>query len=150
MTIDEFERRLRAITSEADPVPGVVLESAMAALSLRSLDAELAELVADSSVDDAAVVTRALVSDVRMLSFACGDVTVEVDVETDRSSRSLRLHGIAVGAVGDVAVIRAHGRGVVPLADDGRFDAGELDPGPLRMELTTPDGRRVTTAWVSI
>jgi len=150
MTLDEFELKLRSVTSEADPVPDGVLEAASAAFALRTLDAELAALVADSLVDDAAVVTRALVSDVRMLSFSCGDVTVEVDVETDPSSGSLRLHGIAVGAAGDVVIVRAVSRSSVPLADGGRFDAGAVEPGPVRLELTTPDGHRVTTAWVSI
>jgi len=150
MTLDQFELKLRAVTSEADPVPEAVLDAATAAFALRTLDAELAELVADSLVDDAAVVTRAVVSDVRMLSFACGDVSVEVDVETDPSSGSLRLQGIAIGAAGDVVIVRATTRSSVPLADGGRFDAGSVEPGPLRLELTTPDGHRVTTAWISI
>ena len=150
MTLDEFELKLRAVTSEADPVPEAVLDAATAAFALRTLDAELAELVADSLVDDAAVVTRAVVSDVRMLSFACGDVSVEVDVETDPSSGSLRLHGFAVGAAVEVVIVRASSRSSVPLAAGGRFDAGLVEPGPLRLELTTPDGHRVTTAWVSI
>ena len=150
MTLDQFELKLRAVTSEADPVPEAVLDAATAAFALRTLDAELAELVADSLVDDAAVVTRAVVSDVRMLSFACGDVSVEVDVETDPSSGSLRLQGIAIGAAGDVVIVRATTRSSVPLAAGGRFDAGLVEPGPLRLELTTPDGHRVTTAWISI
>jgi hypothetical protein len=150
MTLDQFELKLRAVTSEADPVPEAVLDAATAAFALRTLDAELAELVADSLVDDAAVVTRAVVSDVRMLSFACGDVSVEVDVETDPSSGSLRLHGFAVGAAVEVVIVRASSRSSVPLAAGGRFDAGLVEPGPLRLELTTPDGHRVTTAWVSI
>ena len=150
MTLDQFELKLRAVTSEADPVPEAVLDAATAAFALRTLDAELAELVADSLVDDAAVVTRAVVSDVRMLSFACGDVSVEVDVETDPSSGSLRLHGFAVGAAVEVVIVRASSRSSVPLAAGGRFDAGLVEPGPLRLELTTPDGHRVTTAWISI
>jgi len=150
MTLDEFELKLRAVTTEADPVPDAVLDAATAAFALRTLDAELAELVADSLVDDAAVVTRAVVSDVRMLSFACGDVSVEVDVETDPSSGSLRLHGFAVGAAVEVVIVRASSRSSVPLAAGGRFDAGLVEPGPLRLELTTPDGHRVTTAWISI
>jgi hypothetical protein len=150
MTLDQFELKLRAVTTEADPVPEAVLDAATAAFALRTLDAELAELVADSLVDDAAVVTRAVVSDVRMLSFACGDVSVEVDVETDPSSGSLRLHGFAVGAAVEVVIVRASSRSSVPLAAGGRFDAGLVEPGPLRLELTTPDGHRVTTAWVSI
>lgn len=150
MSIDDFESRLRSVTGEADPVPSLVLDSARAAFAMRDVDAELAELVADSAYDDEGLLTRSVVSDVRMLSFECGTVTVEIDAESDPSSRSLRLQGMAVGATGDVVIVRGDSRTSVPLGDDGRFDAGTVPPGPLRLELTTSDGRRVTTSWVSI
>jgi hypothetical protein len=150
MNLEEFESQLRAVTGEADPVPELVLDAGRAAFATRTIDAELAELVADSAYGDSGLVTRAVVSDVRMLSFECGQVTVELDVETDPSTRSLRLHGIAVGALGDVVLVRASGRQLVALDHDGRFDAGTIGAGPLRLELTTPDGRRVTTSWVSV
>ena len=150
MNIEDLEARLRSVTDEADPPPELVLEAGRAAFAMRAIDAELAELVADSAYDDAELVTRAVVSDVRMLSFECGDVSVELDVETDPWSRSLRVHGIAVGAVGDVVVVRTASRTSVPLDADGRFDAGDVEPGPLRLELATADGRRVTTSWVTV
>ncbi|MFN8157352.1 MAG: hypothetical protein U0R68_08035 [Candidatus Nanopelagicales bacterium] len=147
---DELERRLRALATEADPPPALVVESAKAAFALRDLDAELAELVADSAVDDPAVLTRAVVSDVRMLSFECGEVVVELDVEADPLSRRVRLSGLAVGAVGVVTLVRSDGRRTVELGDGGRFVADDVEPGPLRLELTTPDGRRVTTSWIHV
>ncbi len=147
---DELERRLRALATEADPPPELVVASARAAFALRNLDAELAELIADSAVDDPAVLTRAVVSDVRMLSFECGDVVVELDVEADPLSRRVRLSGLAVGAVGVVTIVRADSRSTVDLADGGRFVADSVEPGPLRLELTTPDGRRVTTSWIHV
>lgn len=150
MNIEDLEARMRSVTGEADPPPELVLEAGRAAFAMRAIDAELAELVADSAYDDAELVTRAVVSDVRMLSFECGDVSVELDVETDPWSRSLRVHGIAVGAVGDVVVVRTASRTPVPLDADGRFDAGDVEPGPLRLELATADGRRVTTSWVTV
>lgn len=147
---DELERRLRALATEADPPPALVVDAAKAAFLLRDLDAELAVLVADSAVDDPAVLTRAVVSDVRMLSFECGDVAVELDVETDPLSRRVRLSGLAVGAVGAVVLVRADDRVSADLADDGRFVLDSVAPGPLRLELTTPDGRRVTTSWIHV
>jgi hypothetical protein len=150
MNIEDLEARMRAVTGEADPPPELVLEAGRAAFAMRTIDTELAELVADSAYDDAGLVTRAVVSDVRMLSFECGDVSVELDVETDPWSRSLRVQGIAVGAVGDVVVVRTGSRTPVPLDADGRFDAGDVEPGPLRLELATADGRRVTTSWVTV
>ena len=150
MNVEDFESKLRAVTGEADQVPSLVLDGGRAAFAMRTIDAELAELVADSAYDDSGLVTRAVVSDVRMLSFECGDVTVEMDVETDHATGSLRLHGITVGAVGEVVLVRASTRTSVPLGSDGRFDAGTIDGGPLRLELEASDGRRVTTSWVSV
>jgi hypothetical protein len=147
---DQLEARLRAIAVEADPTPEHVVDAARAAFALRDLDAELAALVADSAVDTPAVLTRAVVADVRMLSFECGSVTVELDVETDPVTQELTLNGLAVGAIGDVVVVRTDSREAVALTADGRFRAGSVVPGPLRLELTTGDGRRVTTSWITV
>jgi hypothetical protein len=147
---ERLEVRLRALATEADPVPNLVHDAARAAFTMRDLDAELAVLVADSAVDDPAVITRSLVSDVRMLSFECADVTVELDVDTDPMTHLVRLRGLAVGATGDVVIVRTDSRTPTPLDVDGRFDTPEIPAGPVRLELTTPDGRRVTTSWVSV
>jgi hypothetical protein len=148
--IDRFESRLRGLAAEVDPVPDIVYDSARAAFALRDLDAELAVLVADSLVDDAGVLTRAVVADVRMLSFECGEVTVELDVDTDPQTHLVTLRGIAVGAVGEVTVVRQDSRSSVALEVDGRFDAAGIPLGPVRLELSTSDGRRVTTSWVTL
>lgn len=147
---DGFEARLRDVTTEADPVPEHVVADAKALFVLRDLDAELAELVADSAVDEQAVLTRALVSDVRMLSFACGDVTVELDVDSDPVGGRVSLHGAAVGATGQVIVVLTGHRVPTPLDDDGHFDLQLPTGGPLRLELTRPDGGRVTTTWITV
>lgn len=147
---DDLEARLRAIAAEAEPPPEHVLDAARAAFALRDLDAELAALVADSAVDAPAVLTRAVVSDVRMLSFECGSVTVELDVESDPGTHLLRLSGLAVGAIGEVVVVRSESRAAVEISADGRFTAEGIEPGPMRLELTSADGRRVTTSWITL
>jgi hypothetical protein len=131
-------------------VPEHVLEAGRAAFARRDLDSELAALVADSAVDEPGVLTRAIVSDVRMLSFECGSITVELDVESDPGSRLLRLSGLAVGAVGEVVVVRPESRAAQALTTDGRFTVEGVEPGPMRLELTSADGRRVTTSWVTV
>jgi hypothetical protein len=146
---ESFEARLRDVTAEADPVPEHVVADAKALFILRDLDAELAELVADSWVDEPAVLTRALVADVRMLSFECGDITVELDVDTDPVSGRVHIHGVAVGALGEVIVVLTGHRLAVPL-DDNHFDLELPTGGPLRLELTRPDGGRVTTTWITV
>jgi hypothetical protein len=147
---ERFESHLRAVTSEADAVPEHVVADAKALFALRDLDAELAQLVADSLVDEPAVLTRALIADVRMLSFLCGDVTIELDVDTDPVTGRVSLHGAAVGVAGDVVVVLTGHRVVSPLDQDGHFDLQLPTGGPLRLELTKPDGGRVTTPWITV
>jgi hypothetical protein len=146
---DRFEERLRATTAEADAVPQSVIDDAKALFALRDLDAELAALVADSLVDEPAVLTRALVSDVRMLSFAHDDVTIDLDIETDPVTHRVRIHGSVVGDVVDVLLVLTGQRVHVQL-DDGHFDESLPTGGPLRVEVTTPDGRRITTSWITV
>jgi hypothetical protein len=54
--IDQMLGRLRAVASRADPVPAGVVVAARGAFQWRTIDAELAELVYDSWVDDVALV----------------------------------------------------------------------------------------------
>ena len=49
---------LRRVTNELDPIPEHVLTAAHAAIGWRTIDAELAELIADSAVDVPALLVR--------------------------------------------------------------------------------------------
>ena len=146
--IDRLEERLRRVAREADPVTDAVLENARAAFTLRDLDAELAELVADSAVDDG-VPTRAGTDDVRMLSFAASGVSVELDADPDPHDGGVKVTGLVSGARDSLTVVRQGSRAEVSLGADGRF-AFRVDRGPLRLELTAADGRRVVTAWILV
>jgi hypothetical protein len=151
MTIeDDLETRLRSLAAEADSPPELLVDSGLAAFAMRDLDAELAELVADSALDEEVVLTRTVLSDVRMLSFECGEVTVELDVEADPGTHLMQARGLVVGATGSITFVRTNSRSLLALDADGRFEAADLPRGPLRLEVTTPEGRRVTTSWVSV
>jgi hypothetical protein len=145
---DAVEARLRRLATQHDDAPDLVVQSAKAAWEVRDLDAELAALVADSWTDAEAVATRSPLGDVRMLAFERGAVVVEVDVERDAVLRTARLHGLVTGALA-LTLVGAQGRRPVPI-DDGHFDVADVPWGPVRLELTTPDDRRVTTAWFSV
>ena len=147
--IDRLEERLRRVASEADPVPESVVAAARAAFTTRDLDAELAELVADSAVDEG-VLTRDGSDDVRMLSFAVGDVTVDVDVEPGPAPGTVVVHGLVVGAVGEIVVVTHDARVSAAVDDHGRFQNLAVSAGPVRLELTTAEGRRVATSWVTL
>jgi hypothetical protein len=147
--LDLLEARLRGLASVADPVPELVLESARAAFTLRTLDAELAELVHDSAVDADLVLVRGPGdSDVRMLSFEHG--TVAVDLQVSETAKGRELLGLVTGAVGDVEVEQAGRRTAIPLDEAGRFILSGLPAGPLRLHLRAEDGTSVATSWVTL
>jgi hypothetical protein len=147
--IDLLEVRLRRLAQAADPVPELVLETARAAFTLRTLDAELAELVHDSAVDPDLVLVRGPGdADVRMLSFEHGSVAVDLQVSETAAGRELL--GLVTGAAGDVEVEQAGGRTTVPLDDAGRFVVQGLATGPVRLHLHAEDGTAITTSWVTL
>ena len=136
--------RLGAVAREIDHVPDLVLDAGRAAFGLRRLDAELAELVADSLLDTAGVRGG---SD-RLLSFEVGDTALELQV----SPRGEGAHvlGQVVGAPLDGARLVAEtatGEREVALDATGTFRA-DLDAGRFRFHPTTPGRAPVTTAWV--
>src|ERR1700728_1504739 len=79
--------RLGAVALAADGPPDLVYELGRAAFAWRRVEAELAELVADSALE--ASMVRSSASSTRVLSFEVGEVTVEVQVSIRRGRRSL-------------------------------------------------------------
>lgn len=131
---------LGRVLDRTDPVPPDAVATALAADGA-SLDAELAELTFDSLLDERAVALRDD-GDVRSLTFAAGDRTVEIDVSPDE------LVG-RVDPAGDVPVelVQTTGRRQVRVDDLGRFRT-PVDPGPLRLQVVV-SGRLTTTPWVT-
>ena len=122
--------RLGAIAAEVDPVPDLVLEAGRAAFLLRRLDAELAELVADSATDRAGV--RG--GDDRLLSFEAGETSLELQV-TARSGRPARARA---------GRRRAGGRRAAARRDRGRAAGGR--PGRDRHLPRRPGARSLPPA----
>jgi len=139
--------RLRSIASIVDDPPPWLDQAARAALSRRRLDAELAELMLDSDLSQAALV-RAGDDGVRLLSFETASVSVELQIED--VSGQLTLRGLVSGASGDAIVEMISGSRVVPISEHGWFVAGDLPRGAIRVRLHAIDGTAVTTSWVSV
>src|SRR4029453_11545643 len=76
---DQLLAVLTHVIDETAPVPADALATAMAA-DLSGLDAELAELVFDSLLDQGGTTMRDDPGDVRSLTFTSGDRTIEVDL----------------------------------------------------------------------
>lgn len=142
--------RLRAICGEVDPMPDLVVQAARAAFSLRRLDAELAELMLDSADEPAgAVAVRAAgLADIRMLSFAAGPLTVELQVTERDGARHLvaQVTGVELAA----AVLETSAGRRALETDDGVLIAEHVPAGRARFRLTTVTGTAYVTSWIHL
>lgn len=138
---------LRATVIRTDPVPARVTEAAIAAFDLRSLDAELAELIADSAVDAGALVRGG--AETRLVSFANPRMSIEFEVASTDGAR--RLIGQVVGARSGPMELD-HRAGVLLVHPDelGRFVVDAVAPGPVRLRCGLADGGTVSTSWVVV
>jgi hypothetical protein len=144
---DELLARLARVVQEADPVPDAVTEAALAALTTRALDAELAELVDDSALGSLTAV-RDGGQATRMLSFESTGVTVELQVRVDGATRAVR--GLVAGAAGEVTAETPGASRTAAVDAGGWFGLDGLEPGPVRLRMRAVGGATVVTSWVSI
>jgi hypothetical protein len=147
---DELIDELRVAGLVVDPVPERVVSSAKGSLSWRTIDAELARLTYDSVLDEE---RRSLVRSTgtaRMLTFAAGDLTVDVEVEG--SGRERRLVGEITPPQRATLIVRhADGTTEVETDDDGRFRTGAVPAGPISLTLRLAAGDSVVqTEWTTL
>ena len=140
---------LRDVALEADPVPSFVVEAAQAAYTLRRLDAELAELVRDSLDEDNLVTVRGPgLTEVRLLSFEAGPLTVELQVSERAGGRHL------VGHVSGIDLTAAELETVDGMqsveTDDSVLVVDAVPAGRVRLHLSAVDGQTYVTSWVLV
>jgi hypothetical protein len=115
----------------ADPVSGLSLELARAAFDMRTMDAELAELVPETAFEDAVAVRAA--GQPQLVSFEGTSGSIAIEVHEHGAGRVIKGY---LDPPGDttVAVLRPDGaRASVPADDRGHFVA-ELDVGgPVKL-----------------
>ncbi len=141
-------RRLDGIAREVDPVPDLVLEAGRHAFLFRRLDAELAELVADSLADVRGDPVGVRGGGGRLLSFEAGDSVLELQVTEQHGSAHLVGQVVGVPLEGARLVVEtAAGEQDVELDATGTFGA-DVPAGRFRLHLTVPGRTPVTTAWV--
>ena len=148
----ELEAGLREAAARLDPVPAELIRAATAAFGWRSVDAELAELVFDSLLDqaDAALVRGA--GGPRLLQFRADLLTIEVEVTSTRSG--CELVGQVFPAQWAELDIR-HGAQVDHAAIDdlGRFRAEFVPGGPVSLRCWPASGgtgTAVVTDWIPL
>src|SRR5258708_4387094 len=85
---DELEAQLRRLAGGLEPVPAELVAAAIEAFTWRDPDAELAELVFDSLLDqDAATLVRG--GQERLFSFRSGERSVDLEVTVIGAWRTL-------------------------------------------------------------
>jgi hypothetical protein len=146
---DEIEAELRRLAARVDPVPPELLHAATGAFAWRDIDAELAELVFDSlaDLDEAALVRGS--PERRLLSFAGGGLTIDVEVTVTGPARTV-MGQVAPPWRGQVELRRSQGTVTIEADELGRFASGPLPPGPLSLRLRTEDGAPVVTDWLAL
>jgi hypothetical protein len=147
---EELLHRLRTVLDRVDPVPPEVSEFARVSLGWRRLEAELAELLADSTLDAEAALARGGGDDARWLTFRAPDLTVDVEVRRDRDTLTL-LGQLAPAAVAEIEIQAADGSVAATASSDelGRFRL-VLASGRVRLRITRHAGTPVETSWLPL
>jgi hypothetical protein len=142
---------LRTLFGRMDPVPERLQEAARAAFTWRTIDAELAELMADSAELDAGAPALRGAGGPRMLSFESPRVAIEAEV-TPTGPRERRLVGqIIPPAAASIAVEQGEARHETTADELGRFSFDGLGAGPARLRAALPGGgMEIATPWTSL
>ena len=125
---------LRMAAAIREPVPACVLQAARDAFAWRLIDAELAELVADSACELAYAGTRGG-GHPRLVTFEVPGGT-SLELEAGSHGGGIRLIGQVVPARPGTAEVQHPGGSVAVAVDEvGRFAAHGICPGPMRVRL---------------
>jgi hypothetical protein len=148
----DLEDELRRVLARIDPVPPGLVEAGVGAFAWRTIDADLAELVFDSLVDqDEAALVRGDQPG-RLLSFRAPALTIEVEVTGTGPSRQL-MGQLMPPQRGEVDIRYGDSTTTVEADELGRFSAGPLPAGPVSLRChpgSAPGQPPVVTDWVPI
>ncbi len=137
---DPLVDELRGFFGRTDPVPAHVLDAARAAIEFRDLDAQLAELLMDSALEDKELAGVRGVGQ-RLLSFGFADRFLEVDISATGATRTLSGY-IVPAESGTLRVDSAQGALEAAVDEQGRFPRRGLPAAPLRLAVRVADAPR--------
>jgi hypothetical protein len=145
---------LRAMFAEVDPVPPLVSETAKASLGWRRLDADLAELLSDSALEEERYsLARGTGAPARAVTFSSAELTIDIEVHVDDPGRTL-LGQLSPPAPATIEIQTMAEVSVSAEADRlGRFRVGLPAGGQIRLRVVRGDGRAgqpVETSWITV
>jgi hypothetical protein len=152
---DPLVEELRTLFAQVDPVPPLVTQTAKASLGWRRLDADLAELLSDSTLEAEALTgARGTGAPVRAVSFGAGAVTIEIDIHTDGAHRRL-LGQLSPPAIATIEIRTVDDTTAAAVESDslGRFRTQLPAGGPIRLHVVTKDPHSsppIETSWITI
>jgi len=135
---------IRGLAALIDPVPPEAIAAARSAFAWRTMDAELAELTADSAVDERLAGVRGAGTPT-MLTFDAPGLTVEVELQEVGGHRRLMGQLVPPGP-GLVEVRHRAGAATVPVDEVGRFSADDVAAGPVSLRCSSGT-QIVETDW---
>ncbi len=150
---DSLEQELGDLLGRADPIPPTVMEAGRAALGWRRLDAELAELLADSVLaSEEPALARGTEAPLRSVTFGTGRRAIDLDVEERGEARTLRGQ-LSPPVQATIEVQRQDGTTLASVPADtlGRFVVELPGAGTIRLRLTgDPQLGTIETAWITV
>jgi hypothetical protein len=149
---------LRDVFAQDDPVPPLVTQTAKAALGWRRLDADLAELLADSALEtNSLALARGDRATLRVVTFSAPTVTIDLEIQDEDAGRtalgklSPPMRTIVEVQTADQS---APAQAITTEADDrGRFRAKLPAASSIRLRVATRDPDQpnwIETSWIPL
>ncbi len=145
---------LRSLFAEVDPVPPLVSETAKASLGWRRLDADLAELLSDSALEEESfALARGGGAPARAVTFSSTRLTIDIEVHVDGPGRTL-LGQLSPPALASVEIQTVNDAQFSAEADRlGRFRVRLPAGGSIRLRVLAVGGGAgppVETSWITV
>jgi hypothetical protein len=144
---DQLLAALREAMHARHAVPPKFIETAKNAYAWHNVDAELAQLMYDSSRDtDRLAGVRSETASIRMLTFASARFLIDLEV----TAHAL-LGQITPPQSGTVEAETQAGMAVAaPIDEVGTFSVEPVPPSPFRLHCRTADGTDLMTGWITL
>ena len=143
---DELLAALGEALRAREEVPEWFVETGKNAYAWHNIDAELAQLTYDSSLDhDAAAVVRSEAASIRALTFTSVQSSIELEV-----TESSLVGQLIPPRAGTLEVHTTAGVTSTPVDEIGSFVVDPIPASPFRLRCRTQDGADVLTGWITL